>query len=294
MEPKDVAKFQRTLDVVHSMTYFVPETEEYLVATGLRPGRMVYFAGRAAPMGAVGGGVVTATFYNFSPSLVARHIPRAWTLASPEVVLAARLRAADAALRRLLGDQADAPEITEGAELTREAVQACRPEGRPLYAAHADLDWPGEPLLDLWHGTSLLREHRGDGHLAALLGAGLSGLEALVTHTATGRGFTRQAALVSRGWREEEWVAAENGLRERGVLDVDGALTEAGQAQRSDVEEVTSRMAMAPWLRLGTERSARLAEIGLGLTKRMLAAGVFPDGMFAPASGRATSGARTQ
>ena len=142
-------------------------------------------------MGPVGAGVVTATFYNFSPSLVAHMIPRAWTLASPEQVLAARLDAARASLTRLLGDDgASSAEVAELAGLLREACSVLTPEGRPLYAGHADLPWPEEPLLQVWHGATLLREHRGDGHIAALLHAGLTGLEALITHTATGRGFT--------------------------------------------------------------------------------------------------------
>ena len=286
MDPRDAAKLQRSLDVVHSMTYFVPETEEHLVAAGLRPGRMCYFAGRAAPMGAVTGGVVAATFYNFNPVLVAKHVPRAWTLAAPEVVVAARFRSVGDALRRLLGDTTGSPEITEAAELTRTAAEACTPEGRPLYAAHADLEWPGEPLLDLWHGTSLLREHRGDAHVAALVCGGLSGLEALVTHTATGRGFTRPAAQATRGWTEQEWSAAEDGLRERGLLDADGALTGAGTAHRAEVEDATNRASTAPWEHLGTGRSTRLAEIGAGLTRQLLAAGVFPDGIFSSTSGR--------
>lgn len=283
MDLKDVAKYQRSLDVVHSMTYFVPETEEHLVGIGLRPGRMCYFAGRAAPMGAVSPGVVAATFYNFNPALVARHVPRCWTLATPEAVVDARFAAVDAALRRLLGDAADGPEIAEAAELTRRASSVCTPEGRPLYAAHADLDWPEDPLLALWHGTTLLREHRGDGHLAALLGAGLSGLEALVTHCATGRGFTVPAAQLSRGWSEQEWDAAVAGLHERGLLDADGALTEAGNALRAEVEDVTSRSAAAPWEHLGADSSARLAEIGAGLTRRMNTVGVFPPGTFSTA-----------
>ena len=292
MDLKDVAKYQRSIDVVHSMTYFVPETEQALVAVGLQPGRMCYFAGRAAPMGAVAAGVVAGTFYNFNPALVARHIPRAWTLADPADVLRARFAAAAAALRRLLGDAADGPEIAEAAELAREASTACTPEGRPLYGAHADLAWPGEPLLDLWHATSLLREHRGDGHLAALVTAGLSGLEALLTHTATGRGFTVTAAQKSRGWSEQEWADAAAGLRARGLLDDQDGLTDAGTALRAQVEEVTSRCATAPWEHLGPQRCARLAEIGTGLTRRMLEAGVFPPGVFTPASGRTPATSR--
>jgi hypothetical protein len=75
------------------------------------------------------------------------------------------------------------------AGLAREAASACTAEGRPLYAGHAGLDWPDAPHVAAWHAATLLREHRGDGHIAALVAAGLSGIDALVTHVATGQGF---------------------------------------------------------------------------------------------------------
>ena len=135
------SRAHRASEVVHSLVYFVPEADEEFSRIGLEPGRMAYFASRAAPMGEVGPGVVVATFYNFNPALVARHIPRAWTLARPDEILAARVRVADTALRRLFGDDTIASaELAEAAELTRVAAEGCRPEGRPLYAAHADLD----------------------------------------------------------------------------------------------------------------------------------------------------------
>ena len=59
----------------------------------------------------------------------------------------------------------------------------------------------------MWHALSLLREHRGDGHICALVAAELSGLEALITHTATGQGFVTGFARASRGWSREEWEA---------------------------------------------------------------------------------------
>src|ERR1700712_4892038 len=161
LDPAVAGRAHRAVEPLHNHVYFAPETEQHLTAVGLRPGRMCYFAGRAAPMGPVGPGVVTATFYNFSPTLVARHIPRAWTLASPEQILAARLEAARASLTRLLGgpDAVAAPEVGELAELLRDACSVLTPEGRPLYAGHADQPWPEEPLLVLWHGASLLREY---------------------------------------------------------------------------------------------------------------------------------------
>jgi hypothetical protein len=275
------ARAHRALDALHALTYFVPEADDEFTRIGLRPGRMGYFAGRSAPMGAVGPGVVTATFYNFSPALVARHLPRAWTLASVADVLAARLRIADRALRRLLGDDVvEGPEVAEAAGLARTATEALRPHGRPLYAAHAEQPEPEPPHLALWHAITLLREHRGDGHTAALLGAGLSGLEALVTHTVTGRGFTEPAAKATRGWSEEDWAAAAEGLRERGLLDADG-LTPAGAELRDGVERATDDLAAAPWLALGSEGTDRLTELGRALSRRAVAAGAFPPGVFA-------------
>lgn len=277
------AQCHRALDSLHSMIYFAPEAEEKLTATGLRPGRMTYFASRSAPMGAVGPGTVVATFYNFSPELVARHIPRAWTLASPETVVEARFAAADAVLRARLGDAVHSAEVAEAAELAREASAACTPEGRPLYAAHADLDWPEEPHLVLWHAVTLLREYRGDGHIAALVAHGVDGLSALLTHTATGRGFTEEAARATRGWSEERWSAAAERLRDRGILGADGTLTEEGRRLRERVEVATDDATAAPWSALGADKAQRLRELGRGLSRIVVAAGVFPGGVFAAA-----------
>jgi len=244
---------------------------------------MCYFAGRAAPMGAVGAGVVTATFYNFSPGLVARAIPAAWELASPDAVTGARLAAADAALRRLLGPDAVASaDMMSMAALLRDAAGACRPEGRPLYAGHRDLSWPDAPHLVMWHAVSLLREYRGDGHTCALACAGLSGIEALVTHTATGKAFIPQFARASRGWSQEEWDSAVSGLAARGLLDGQGALTPAGQALRAQVEDQTDRLAAPPWQYLGERRTEDVVRIGKAMTRAVVAAGAFPrEGVFA-------------
>lgn len=275
------ARAHRCLDSLHSLIYFVPEAEEELTAVGLRPGRMCYFASRSAAMGPVSAGVTAATFYNFNPTLVARHIPRAWTLASTADILAARMTAVDRALRRLLGDDGIAgPDVAEAAELARAATAGLRPEGRALYAAHAELEWPGEPHLVLWQAVTLLREFRGDGHIAALLDADLSGLDALITHTATGRGFLADAAKATRGWSDEEWNAGADDLRSRGLLADDG-LTAAGAATRDALERATDRLGSAGWHTLGERRLARLTELGRGLTQRLVGAGAFPSGVFA-------------
>src|SRR5918997_6757949 len=241
LDARLVPRAHRAVEPLHSQVYFAPELEQHLGALGLKPGRQIYFAGRAAPMGAVGPGVVTATCCNFSPSLIARHIPAAWDIASPARIVEARWAAARDSLTRLLGgpEAVDVPEVAELAELLRDACSVLSPEARPLYAAHADLPWPEEPLLQVWHGASLLREHRGDGHLAALLDADLTGLEALITHTATGRGFTVEAARTLRGWTQEQWDGASAALIERGLLTPEFRLTEDGTELRETLEAET-------------------------------------------------------
>lgn len=281
LDPALVARAHRAVEPLHSHVYFAPEHDAGFSALGLKPGRMSYFAGRAAPMGAVGAGVVTATFYNFSPSLVAHMIPRAWTIASPDQVVAARWDIARGSLTRLLGQEViDSAEFAELAGLLREACDALTAEGRPLYAGHADLGWPGEPLLDLWYAATLLREHRGDGHVAALLHADLNGLEALITYTATGRGFTLPAAKATRGWSDEEWTAESAALVERGLLDEDGGLTAEGKDLRARVEAETDVLGADPWLLLGQERTERVIELGKGFARLLVAGGAFPAEIF--------------
>jgi len=300
-DPADAAALAGRLEPLHSMIYFVPELGEELAELGITRRRDQYFAQRAAAMGAVGPGVVAATFFNYNPALVARSVPLVWSLAAPPDVVNARLRAADGALRRLLGDQVSSRAVDEAAQLARRACDGATGEDRPLYAAHADLPWPDEPHLALWHAVTLLREHRGDAHLHALVSAGLSGIEALVMHTATGRGFTVAFAQQSRGWSPGQWGDAVAGLVERGLLDGEGdtqrrgaaapeaghgALTEAGVALRAEVEDHTTRMSLAPWRHLGAERTARLREVSAPLTKAVLPAFAAADGVFAPRPAR--------
>ncbi|NUK03261.1 hypothetical protein HRW23_09425 [Streptomyces lunaelactis] len=268
------------LNPLHSTVYFSPDFAKELAQLGIEDARAAYFAGRGAAMGAVGPGVVTATFYNFNHELIARHLPAVWDTASPGAVLDARLRAVDSTLRRLLGDEVVAsPELAEAAQLALRAAEACTRHARPLYAAHADLPVPDEPHLAYWHAATLLREHRGDGHLAALLSAGLDPLEALVSHTATGKGMAPRWILATRGWRRTDWEAAEGRLRERGLLDAEGELTEDGVRLRTELEEHTDRIDLAPYEHLGAEGVERLTELARGFLMTAVVAGAFPEGI---------------
>lgn len=266
---------------LHSTVYFAPEFPAELAALGVTDAGAGYLVGRAAAMGAVGPGTVAATFYNFKYEIIARHLPGTWSLVSPHGVLEARLRAVDATLRRLLGDAAvESDEMAEAAGLALRATEACTRHARPLYAAHADLPVPKPPHLALWHAATLLREHRGDGHLAALLDAELDGLEALVTHAASGHGMNPEWVRDTRGWTSLEWEAAQDRLRGRGLLDAEGSLTEAGARLRSALEATTDRLDRAPYEHLGAEGVARLTELASGFTAAAVSAGAFPADLF--------------
>jgi GNAT superfamily N-acetyltransferase len=285
MDPSVARRCNRVLEPLHSALYFAPEQDEYLGAIGLRKGRMPYFAGRAAPMGPVGPSVVVATFYNFNPELVAKYIPRAWTLASAPDIIAARFDAVDAMYRRLLGTEVvESSELAELAGLAREAAEGARPEGRPLYAGHADIAWPTASHLVLWHAITLLREYRGDGHIAALVEAELDGLSALITHTMTSQSFTAQAAQLTRGWSEEQWAQGLAALRARGLVDEADGLTEQGTTLRERVEATTDRLSLPAWTRLDVEKADRLTDLGRKLRAAILAAGAFPAAMFGKAA----------
>lgn len=251
----------RVLEAIHTHIYFVPEIRERYEAAGVTGGVRGYFASRSAPMGRVSAEVVVSTFYNFAPHHVAKAIPSVWETSSPERILAARLDAADAALRRLLPDDVTSESMAEAAKLARTALEAARVEGRPLFAGHASLPWPDEPHLALWHAATLLREHRGDGHIAALVLSGLTGLEAAVTYVATGHSLPEEVQRKTRGWTEEEWQGAKDDLRGRGLLTEDGTLTEGGRALRDELERQTDLAAAAPYEHLGDGPTQRLIEL---------------------------------
>ncbi|WP_430784258.1 SCO6745 family protein [Actinoplanes sp. G11-F43] len=273
----------RVAEPLHAMIYFVPEAPERYARFGL-DGMDGYFASRGAAFGPVGPEIVTATFYNFNPDRVARALPAAWAKASPEQIGRARLEAAGAALTRGLGAETLAgPEVAEAAELARTAAEAATrlPQGRPLFAAHAALPWPREPHLVLFHAQTLLREFRGDGHVAALLSHGVGGLEAIVLHAASGKADGR-FLRGTRGWSREQWAAAEDGLRRAGLLGEEG-LTAEGATLRARIEECTDRMAEPAYRVLGPEGALRLGLLVRPLSRAIVKGGLLdPMGLVTP------------
>jgi hypothetical protein len=250
------------LEPIHTQIYFAAEAAPGYESAGAKGGMRGYFASRSAPLGVVPAEVVIATFYNFSPGLVRKAIPSVWETTTPEAMLAARLDVADAALTRMLGDDViGSDDMAEAAALAREATTACDVIGRPLYAAHASLPWPERPHLELWHAATLLREHRGDGHIAALVLAGLSGPEASVSYTSMGTGFPEDLARQTRGYTEEEWAQTKEALRDKGIFGDDFTFTDFGRAQRAQIEAQTDVAAAAPYEHLGDQKTQRLIEL---------------------------------
>lgn len=236
----------------HDVTYFTPESRAATDALGCKGGWMGYFGMRAAPLGAASPELVTAVFYNFAPRMVHRALPDAWAVASPASFLQARLAGVDGALRRMLGD-VSGPEIVEAATLARSAALAAPIAGRPLAAANRSLPWPAEPHLALWHACTILRESRGDGHVAALVAHGIGPCQALALY-AREHSLDPAYMRAARGWSVEEWEAA----------DVPGDLTA--------VERATDEAASAPWEALGVERTTRFIDLMTPLALRIASA----------------------
>jgi hypothetical protein len=261
-----VARRMWTLfEPVHVVTYFSAEARSAFTDAGLRGFWRGYFAGRAAPLGAAGAAPVTGSFFNFAPSMVARALPGVWELITPQEALAVRSAGAVAALRRLAAGREAG--VAAAADLLLRATDGLDCAGRVLAAANAALPVPEEPAARLWHASTLLREHRGDGHFAALVAAGVDGCEALVLRAGSVQGEgeaggpARALLQPLRGWSDEDWDQAAARLTDRGWLNADGTVTPDGAAARRAVEDATDRAAARPWARLGTAATEELAEL---------------------------------
>jgi hypothetical protein len=275
LAPADARRLWQVYEPYHAIVYFAVDGHRFYSEAGLKGGWMGYFASRSAAMGPVGPEVVLATFYNFHPRMVHRAIPDAWKFSSPEVVLDARLRVADEGLRGALGDLITSDHVTAARDLAWQAVEAARPEGRSLFAAHAALDRPTESHLSLWLAATCLREHRGDGHVATLVAEEVGGLEAHILISEAGS-VPAEMLRQFRGWSDEEWAVAVEGLSARGLLDESGHLTDLGRELHERIERRTDELALEPLLVPGSDGFKELFEHLRILTDAILDSGAFP------------------
>ena len=272
-EPKLARRLLDRFEPVHGVTYFAPEAREALDGLGYKGYWMGYFAARSAPLGEVPPEVVTAIFYNFAPTRVAKALPAAWQIAGPEEALRVRQDTAVAVLRRY-GLDAD-ENVSTAAELLGKAAKSASLCGRPLFAANSALPWPEDPLAALWHAATLLREHRGDTHTAVLSAAGVTGRECNVLHAASGA-IPRDYIAGTRDYDDEEWASREQSLAARGLLNDDGSLTEAGQKLKEHVESTTDVLALSVFDALSDDEVETLFQALTPITRVVVAGGDVP------------------
>jgi hypothetical protein len=266
-------RFFHRFEPVHAVTYFAPEARAALDGLGYRGFWMGYFAARSAPLGRVPAEVVTAMFYNFAPERVAKALTGAWAVAGPESALLARHESAVAALRRYGVD--DSESVRTAAEFAGRAARHAGVDGRPLFAANRALPWPDEPVLALWHAVTLLREHRGDAHVAVLIAEGISGRESNVLHTAAGK-VPREYMMRARDYDDDSWREHEIALAARGLLDDQGTLTASGTDLKNHIESSTDRLALRALDALDDDDVEKLFAALTPITRQVIAGGDIP------------------
>ncbi len=246
--PHPQVKVHRMFELVEPIAAitFSEVPNEAFLALGMRNYWDGYFAGRAAPLGQAPAAVVHAVFYNFADGEVARHIPWVWGKTTPREAIAVRERGSATALRQVIGELADSAGLARAADLATRAAVSAPAEGRALYAGLRALDVPEEPVARLWHAATLLREHRGDGHNAALVAHGIGGTEAHVL-LALSLGMRAEEFGRVHHLPKEQLAAVVDGLRARGLVDAAGGFTGTGRQTRERIEDLTDELAAPPY-----------------------------------------------
>jgi hypothetical protein len=272
MEGSPARRMWERVETIHAVTYFAPECIAANKVLGLKGFWMGYFGSRAAPLGPVRPGVVEALFFNFHRDMVRRSVPDAWAFASPHDIVTARQAAAAAALRSVAPKaEALAASLVDDLQLV---IGAADGEGRALFAANRALDPPDDPVEALWLACTCLREHRGDGHVAALTAEGLDGCEAHVLFAAA-RQVPIELLRDNRGWSTDDWAAATHRLEARGLVG-GGFATDDGRALHQHVEDVTDALAAVPLDAVNRLATATLL-LGLGdIAAQVITAGILP------------------
>jgi hypothetical protein len=247
------------LEPVVGSVYFAPEAHAAYAALGFGPGAgrvtgdawaeshwgrvqlpdgVAYFASRGGVLGRVRGEVVAAAFGVFNPVVVVAAVDAAWAIADADAVVAARTRGATAQLVRILGAAPDG--IDRVSELLARAVAPLTIAGRPMFAGLSALPMPTDAVGRMWRLGDLLREYRGDAHIAAAAAAGFDGCDLQVL-TERCAGMPPRSYAAGRGWNPAQLAAAEQRLQDRGLLDDEQATT-AGMAAREALEAETDRL----------------------------------------------------
>ena len=272
------------IEPISLVNFFSPEPNDAMAALGFRTYWDGYFAGRAAPLGRVPAEVVHAAFYNFGDGEAARHIPKVWETTTPEAAHAAREQGCVAALRKILGDLVETPGLARAAELLARASTAAPTVGRVMYAGLRALPMPEEPVARLWHAANMLREHRGDGHIAALVSERIGGTEAHVLSALDMGIYPAESFGRIHHLPPARLTEVMAGLRDRGLVDASGRFTDAGRATKARVEEVTDALAEAPYEELDAGELDELIAVLEPISRRLEATGSNSEAVATPAT----------
>lgn len=266
-----VAKLGTVTNSTHGFIYFSESAGAAYEELGLT-GRQQYFASRGAALGAVPAEVVIATFFNFNPEIVRQAIPAAWDVADPAEIQAVRMRAAGAQLAQL--DALPPDHVAEATALAGRMIAGVTDEGRPLGGANRAVPEPDDPWERLWQRVSVIREWRGDAHVAVLAAAPLTAVEALVLHAATGQ-VPRAALQATRQWDDAAWNQAIGALAQRGLVQPDGSFTDEGRSFRADIERQTNAAAAPLVDAIGPDDTARLIDLLAPIQRALVDSGAF-------------------
>ncbi len=253
----------RLYEPIHSVVYFDQDAPNRYRAVGLKGGWMSYFASRSAALGTPSAEVVEALFYHFAPALVKRAIPTSWELAKPDEILKVRHEIAFDAIRNGVGSTLDKNEMAQLAKELLEAAISLPISGRVLYAAHLNVDWGQSSEQLLFGAATLLREHRGDTHNAALAAQGIDGVQSHLLQIAAGA-VTHDVIFPTRGWSVEAWNEGFHKLLSAGILSgystpQNPILTELGQSVKHRIETQTDQNSN-PWTSMESSRLIRLRD----------------------------------
>jgi hypothetical protein len=230
-----------------------------------------YVWGRAAALGEPAPWVVVSAFGVFEPSFVVRAYESARAKASRQDVLDARAAGAAESLATVLGTVTD---VEWAADLLVRAVSDLDATGRPLFSGLRALPVPEDPYGRLWRGADLVREHRGDGHLAACIAAGLDVVEMNVL-TELWIGYAPGEYTVTRGHSPVAIDRVVGVFGDRGWWD--GAkLTSAGREVRDGIEAATDASQVRLVENLGDDIE-RVIETLSTMAVQMIEAGAFTD-----------------
>ena len=267
-------EFWQGIEVIHDVVYFGDDIRERFDAIGLKGWWMAYFAHRSAALGTPDPKTVTALFHGFAPRLVERALPDAWSLADRDDVLATRLKLAVDRLSPVIEPSAVNAEVARLAKDLEAIVDRLDFAGRALAAAHANLPRPDDPIERLWRVATVLREYRGDSHVAILVAAGLDGAAANALAVADGRAPAHQQQ--ARGWNDDEWMAAFEHLRRRAWTDEYGQITDSGKAARAQIEDATDRVSSACFDEEMQARAITTEPVLVDLARAINSAGAVP------------------